>query len=264
MTSSTLDIQRSGPQGAVARVFLNRPEVRNAFNSAVIAELTTAFAALGADDSVRAIVLGGHGKAFCAGGDLDWMQSAIDRPAEFDRTAAEARVIIRSQLSMSKPLVCRLNGHAIGLGATLALCCDAVVAHPGVRIADPHVRVGLVAGDGGALLWPLFMGPVLAKRYLLTGDALGATQAASLGLVSDLVPLEELDATTDALADRLARGATQAIRWTKLTTNQALHQMVLQHLETGVAYEILSNRSDDHREAVAAFRERRDAVFRGS
>ena len=84
------------------------------------------------------VVLTGQGKAFCAGGDLDWMQSAIDRPAEFDQTASEARTIIRSQLDMTKPLICRLNGHAIGLGATLALCCDAVVTHDGVRIADPH------------------------------------------------------------------------------------------------------------------------------
>lgn len=250
-------------RGRILVVRLDRPEQLNAINAQLHTELAQVFTDAEDDRDSDVVILTGNGRAFCAGGDIEWMQSAIDRPSEFERTAAEARVIIRSQLAMSKPLVCRLNGHAIGLGATLALCCDAVVAHPGVRIADPHVRVGLVAGDGGALLWPLFMGPILAKRHLLTGDSLNAERAASLGLISDLVPQDELDIAAFGLAERLAQGATQAIRWTKLTANQALQQLILQHLETGVAYEILSNRSEDHREAVAAFREKRDAVFRG-
>jgi enoyl-CoA hydratase len=251
-------------RGRVLVVRLDRPEQLNAVDAVLHSELARVFTDAENDPDSDVVVLTGNGKAFSAGGDLGWMQSAIDRPQEFARTAAEARTIVRSQLDMTKPLICRLNGHAIGLGASLALCCDAVVAHDGVRIADPHVRVGLVAGDGGALLWPLFMGPVLAKRHLLTGDALSAAHAERLGLVSDLVPLDELDAAAFGLAERLAKGATQAIRWTKITVNQALKSSILQHLETGVAYEILSNATDDHREAVAAFRERRDAVFRGS
>ncbi len=251
-------------RGRVLVVRLNRPEQLNAVDARLHTELSNVFTDAENDADSDVVVLTGNGKAFCAGGDLDWMQSAIDRPAEFDQTAAEARTIIRSQLDMTKPLVCRLNGHAIGLGATLALCCDAVVAHDGVRIADPHVRVGLVAGDGGALVWPLLMGHVRAKRYLLTGDTLNAAQAERMGLISDLVPMDELDATAFGLADRLARGAGKAIRWTKVTANQQLKQLVLPHLETGVAYELLSNISDAHREAVAAFRERRDAVFTGS
>jgi enoyl-CoA hydratase len=250
-------------RGRVLVLHLDRPDQLNAVNARLHAELSRVFtdAELDADSDV--VVLTGRGKAFCAGGDLDWMQSAIDRPAEFEQSAVEARAIIRSQLDMTKPLVCRLNGHAIGLGATLALCCDMVVAHEGVRIADPHVRVGLVAGDGGALLWPLLMGHVRAKRYLLTGDTLNAVQAERMGLISDLVPIETLDEVSYGLAERLARGATKAIRWTKITANQPLRQGILQHLETGVAYEVLSNLSADHREAVAAFRERRDAVFTG-
>ena len=245
-------------------VRLNRPAQLNAVNARLHAELARVFVDAERDPGSDVVVLTGNGKAFCAGGDLDWMQSAIDRPAEFEQTAAEARAIIRSQLDMTKPLVCRLNGHAIGLGATLALCCDAVVAHEGVRIADPHVQVGLVAGDGGALLWPLLMGHVRAKRYLLTGDPLSATQAERLGLISDLVTLDDLDASAYGLAERLSRGATKAIRWTKITVNQPLKQGILQYLETGIGYEILSNATEDHREAVAAFRERREALFRGN
>lgn len=250
-------------RGRVLVLQLNRPEQLNAVNAQLHAELSHVFTDAEQDADSDVVVLTGKGKAFCAGGDLDWMQSAIDRPAEFEQTAVEARAIIRTQLNMTKPLVCRLNGHAIGLGATLALCCDMVVAHDGVRIADPHVRVGLVAGDGGALLWPLLMGHVRAKRYLLTGDTLTAAQAERMGLISDLVPIESLDEVAYGVAERLARGASKAIRWTKVTANQPLKQCIEQYLETGVAYEILSNASEDHREAVAAFRERRDAVFSG-
>ena len=250
-------------RGRVLVIRLDRPVQLNAVDARMHSELARVFTEAEHDRDSEVVVLTGSGKAFCAGGDLEWMQSAIDRPEEFEQTAAEAKAIIRSQLDMSKPLICRLNGHAIGLGATLALCCDAVVAHEAVRIADPHVRVGLVAGDGGALLWPLFMGPVMAKRHLLSGDGLSAVQAERFGLISDLVPREQLDAATFELADRLARGATRAIRWTKITANQALKLAITQHLETGVAYEVLSNATEDHREAVAAFRERREAVFRG-
>jgi enoyl-CoA hydratase len=250
-------------RGRVLVLQLDRPDQLNAVNARLHTELSHVFTDAERDAESDVVVLTGKGKAFCAGGDLDWMQSAIDRPAEFEQTAVEARAIIRSQLDMTKPLVCRLNGHAIGLGATLALCCDMVVAHEGVRIADPHVRVGLVAGDGGALVWPLLMGHVRAKRYLLTGDTLNAAQAERMGLISDLVPIETLDDVAYDLAERLARGATKAIRWTKVTANQPLKQGIEQYLETGVAYEILSNASADHREAVAAFRERRDAVFSG-
>ena len=251
-------------RGRVLVLHLDRPDQLNAVDARLHAELSRVFTDAELDAGSDVVVLTGKGKAFSAGGDLDWMQSAIDRPAEFEQTAVEARAIIRSQLDMTKPLVCRLNGHAIGLGATLALCCDLVVAHEGVRIADPHVRIGLVAGDGGALLWPLLMGHVRAKRYLLTGDTLNAAQAERMGLISDLVPIDTLDDVAYGLAERLARGATKAIRWTKITANQPLRQGILQYLETGVAYEILSNATVDHREAVAAFRERREAIFTGT
>ena len=242
---------------------LNRPEQLNAVNGRLHSELAQVFTDAAQDPDSDIVVLTGNGKAFCAGGDLDWMQSSIDRPAEFEQVAAEAKAIICSQLDLPKPLLCRLNGHAIGLGATLALCCDIVVAHQGVKLGDPHVKVGLVAGDGGALLWPQLMGHVKAMRYLLTGDLLGAAEAERLGLISDVVPLDELDAHAYGLAERLARGATKAIRWTKVAANLELKRLVQNHFEAGAAYEILSNLSTDHREAVAAFKQRRDAVFTG-
>ena len=251
-------------RGRVLVLKLNRPDQLNAINGRLHTELAQVFSDAAADPGSDVVLLTGNGKAFCAGGDLDWMQSSIDRPAEFEAVAAEAKAIIYSQLDLSKPLVCRLNGHAMGLGATLALCCDIVVAHSGVRIADPHVKVGLVAGDGGALVWPQLMGYAKAKRYLLTGDMLSAAEAERLGLLSEVVALDQLDEASYGLAERLACGATKAIRWTKITANLPLKQLVHSHFDAGLAYEILSNMTADHKEAVAAFRERRDAVFTGS
>ena len=243
---------------------LNRPDQLNAINGRLHTELSQVFADAAADPDSDVVVLTGNGRAFCAGGDLDWMQSSIDRPAEFEAVAAEAKAIIFSQLDLPKPLICRLNGHATGLGATLAVCCDIVVAHTGVKIGDPHVKVGLVAGDGGALLWPQLMGYAKAKRYLLTGDLMSAAEAERLGLLSEVVAPEQLDEASYGLAERLSKGATKAIRWTKITANLPLKQLVHSHFDAGVAYEMLSNLTNDHQEAVSAFRERRDAVFTGT
>ena len=250
-------------RGRVLILRLNRPDQLNAINGRLHAELARVFTDAAADAESDIVVLTGTGKAFCAGGDIDWLQSSIDRPAEFEQVAIEAKNIIFSQLDLPKPLICRLNGHATGLGATLAVCCDIIVAHEGVKIGDPHVKVGLVAGDGGALLWPQLMGYARAKKYLLTGDLLTATEAERVGLISDVVPADQLDEASYGLAARLEKGATKAIRWTKITTNLALKQLVHSHFDAGIAYEMASNSTADHREAIAAFRERRDAIFTG-
>ena len=255
-----IEIER---RGRVLMIKLNRPEQLNAINGALHTELSRVFIEANSDSRSDVVVLTGNGVAFCAGGDIDWMQESVDQLDKFEQVATEAKAIMFSQLDLAKPLVCRLNGHATGLGATLALCCDIVVAHPGVKIGDPHVKVGLVAGDGGALLWPLLMGHVKAKRYLLTGDMLTATEAERLGLVSDLVAEADLDTAAYGIAERIAAGATKAIRWTKVTANLPLKALIHSHFDAGVAYEAMSNASSDHREAVAAFREKRRAVFTG-
>jgi enoyl-CoA hydratase len=210
-------------------VKLNRPEQLNAVDAGLHAELARVFGDVQRDPDSDVVVLTGNGRAFCAGGDLAWMQSAIDRPEEFERTAREAKDIVFSQLDLEKPLIARLNGHAIGLGASLALLSDVIVAHEGVKIGDPHVSVGLVAGDGGALIWPQLCGHAKARKY--------------------------------GLAARLAAGATRAIRWTKLTTNLPLRQLFHACFDTGIAYEMPSNATRDHAEAVAAFRDRRPPRF---
>lgn len=247
----------------ILTLMLNRPEQRNAVNARLHHELSRVFTDVQRDPDSDIVVLTGNGSAFCAGGDIDWMQLSVDEPEEFERTAREAKDIVYSQLDLEKPLICKLNGHATGLGASLALLCDIVIASEEARIGDPHVSVGLVAGDGGALIWPQLVGYAKARKYLLTGELMSATEAERIGLITDVVPRAELDAAVDAMAQRLVAGATKAIRWSKVTTNLPLRQLFHSYFDTGVAYECLSNLTADHAEAVKAFRERRKPVFTG-
>lgn len=250
-------------QGRVLTVCLNRPEQRNAVNGRLHHELSLVFTDLQRDEGSDVIVLTGEGSAFCAGGDIEWMQGHVDNPGEFERMAREGKDIVFTQLDLEKPLICKLNGHATGLGASLALLSDIIVAAEEARIGDPHVSVGLVAGDGGALIWPQVVGYAKARKYLFTGELMTATEAERIGLVTEVVPRAQLDAHVDELAQRIAGGATLAIRYTKITTNLPLRALFHAHFDAGLAYECLSNRSADHAEAVRAFRERRKPTFTG-
>lgn len=248
-------------RGRVLTISLNYPEKLNSIDAALHKEISEIFVDVRHDDSCDVVILTGEGRAFCAGGDIEWMQLSIDQPDEFETTAREAKEIVFGQLDLDKPLICRMNGHAVGLGASLALLCDIIIASERAKIGDPHVSVGLVAGDGGALIWPQIIGYAKAKHFLMTGDLMTATEAERLGLITQVVSEDKLDDTVNALADRLANGATKAIRWTKVTANLPLKAIFHSHFDAGIAYEVVSNLSADHKEAVAAFRERRPPKF---
>lgn len=250
-------------RGRVLTITMNRPEALNAVDAALHEDLSSVFEDVRRDRETDVAVLTGAGAAFSAGGDLRWMQEAIDDPENFEKVADEARWIVYSILDCDKPVICRLNGDAIGLGATLALFCDIIIAADTARIGDPHVSVGLVAGDGGTIIWPQLIGYARAKEFLFTGDLIKASDAVRLGLINHAVPADELNARVEAMADRLAGGATKAIRWTKRAVNIPLRQIAHAAMDAAIALESLSNLTGDHQEAVTAFREKRRPRFSG-
>jgi enoyl-CoA hydratase len=250
-------------RGKVLTIIINRPESYNSVNGALHDELATVFSDVADDPDSDVIVLTGAGKSFCAGGDMEWFQSMIDNPRIFERLAPHAKRIVYSLIDLEKPIICRLNGPAAGLGASIALLCDIIIASTKASIGDPHVKMGLVAGDGGAVIWAQLVGYVRAKEYLLTGKMMPAAEMERIGLVNAVVPPEELDARVYDLADELANGARQAIRWTKAAVNIPLRDIANQVMDACMGYETVTNSSKDHQEAVRAFVEKRPAKFVG-
>jgi enoyl-CoA hydratase len=208
------------------------------------------------------VLLTGSGRAFSAGGDFDWFEE-LRELADLEQLRRDAKRLIWDLLDVEIPIVAALNGHAVGLGASIALLCDVILMADSATISDPHVRVGLVAGDGGVAIWPLLLGPARAKQYLLTGDALDAAEAERIGLVNRVVPAAELEAEALAFAERLGAGAPLALRYTKLAVNKWIKDVANVAFDTSTALEIVTFGSRDHREALAALRERRPPDFEG-
>lgn len=249
-------------QGRILTVALSAGSV-NAVDAAMHHELARVFTEAQDDADSDLIVLTGEGKAFCAGGDTTWFKLQIDEPKNFRAIVPEAKRIVSSLLDLEKPIICRLNGAAAGLGATIALLCDVVVAAENAVIGDPHVKVGLVAGDGGALIWPQLIGFARAKEYLMTGEMLTARRAEQIGLINHVVPADQLDAKVAEIAAKIMGNPRWAVRWTKTVANQPLKALSAQLSEAAIAYEILSNMTADRREAVAAFVEKRKPDYSG-
>jgi enoyl-CoA hydratase len=250
--------------GRVLTLTMNRPEKLNAIDAEMHRELASVFYDAADDPDSDIIVLTGAGRAFSSGGDLVWMQDMIDDPRLFDQvTAKEAKRIVFSIIECEKPIIAKLNGHATGLGATIALFCDVIFASDKAKIGDPHVSVGFTAGDGGAVIWPQLIGYARAKEFLMTGELIVAAEAAKMGLINYAVPQEELDEDVDSFAAKLAGGALQAIRTTKMSVNIGLAQLAHSIMDASLGYEALSNRTADHQEAVKAFSEKRSPKFTG-
>src|SRR5271156_3358366 len=220
----------------IATVTLNRPDALNAVTSRMHHELENVWLDLGSDRDVNAILLTGAGRAFCAGADLRGVAELTSGKAKrgrFDRGAIDA--------------------DAIGLGATLALLCDIIVVSEKARFADTHVKIGVVAGDGGAVIWPLLIGPHRAKEFLMRGNFINGAEAGRIGMVNYAVPPEEVMTKALALAQELADGPTWAIRWSKLAVNKWLKEQANLIMDTGLAYEMMTFKTEDHKEAVSAF-----------
>jgi enoyl-CoA hydratase len=212
-------------EGNILRLTLNRPDSLNAVTPKMHAELATIFADVRKDDEAAVVTLTGAGRGFCAGADL---KAPIPDKETAERIFIEGREIILNIIELDKPIITGLNGPAAGLGATLALFADIVIASDRARIGDTHVKVGLAAGDGGAVIWPILVGVNKAKELLMTGEVIDAQEALRIGLVNHVVPHEKLDEAVMEMAKRLASGDTMAIRSTKKAVNQYVKWMMNQ------------------------------------
>jgi enoyl-CoA hydratase/carnithine racemase len=260
MSYTTLETARIGDVLTVTIAHPTSPV--NAVDDALHRDLTALFAALRRERDARAVLLTGRGRAFSAGGDFAWFPE-LQEPARMEALRLDAKQLIWDLVDVEIPIVAALNGPAMGLGASIALLCDVILMADTATIGDPHVKVGIVAGDGGAAIWPLLVGPARAKQYLLTGDPLSAVEAERIGLVNRVVPAADLQREALALATRLAAGAPLAVRYTKLAVNKLVKDALNVAFDTSTALELVTFRSEDHQEALAALRDKRPPNFKG-
>lgn len=252
-----------GVDGAVATVTLNRPDILNRMDDATTEELVAVVERLRRPGEVRALIVASTGSAFSAGGDLGEVLRLIEDYDARMEAWEMGRRLIRGMSDIAVPTVIALQGDVYGLGTSMALSGDIIVASRNVKIGDPHVKVGLVAGDGGTLVWPQSFGMARAKRHLLTGDPLTAEEAFRLGGITDLVETpEEVLPLAQKLAGKIAALPPIAVQYTKRALNHSMQRHGLDHFEFAMALEQYAMTSEDLKEAIAAFKEKRKPTYR--
>ncbi|MBJ19397.1 MAG: enoyl-CoA hydratase/isomerase family protein [bacterium] len=251
--SDCLLIESRGP---IRVVRMNRPEQLNAASPELHRRLSEVWTELAADPEARAVVITGQGKAFSAGGDLDLIKEMGEDFALRRTIMQEAKAIVRGLVDFPLPLVAAVNGPAVGLGCSLVSLSDVVFMSETAFLADPHVTVGLVAGDGGAVTFPLMMSLLKAKEFLLTGDRIPAADALRLGLANRVVKPEDLFDEAFAFAERLAAQPRRAVEGTKRTLNLHLSRALSGILDFAISTESESFDCPDHRTAVEAMTKR--------
>jgi len=250
-------------EGTLCVVTLNDPEHLNTITLEMHHELTRVWPVMSELDGIRCVILTGAGRAFTAGGDVKAMSEGefVEAPGHAMFTAD--RNLIYGFLDVPCPVVAAFNGDCIGLGASLALMSDFSVMADDARIGDPHVRVGLVAGDGGVPIWPLLVGLNKAKEALLLGKLYSADEAKAMGLVGNVCPRDDVVSEAKKLADEIASLPPLAVRWTKLSLNKILRLAVEQSLDASAALEMLTFMSQDHIRATKAFVNKTTPDFEG-
>lgn len=253
----------------IALIVINRPDTRNALSGE---DMFTAFETLvddlNADLSVRASVLTGAGTAFCSGGNVAEMRERsgmfAGSPEEItERYRQGIQRIPRALARLQVPLIAAVNGPAIGAGNDLACMCDLRIASTTARFAESFVKVGIIPGDGGCWLLPRVVGHAMAAEMALTGDTIGADEAQRIGLVSRVVPPDELLSEALRLAGRIAANPPQVLRWTKQLLQQARISSLDEALDAAGRLQGLAHHTADHAEAVTAIFEKRTPVFSG-
>jgi enoyl-CoA hydratase len=242
--------------GPVRTVIVNRPGELNAVNEALHWALANVWRQLAADRQARVVILTGAGRAFCAGGDLGWITSFLDDPAARHESLREGAQIIEEMLRFPLPVIAAVNGPAVGLGCSVALLSDVLLISERAHLADPHVAVGLVAGDGGAAFWPLLTPILRSREFLYTGDRIPAATAVELGLATRAVAPEDLLREARRLADRIAAQPPEAVQGTKRVVNMHLSQALAGAVQAGFAAEARTMESEDHRRRLLAMQER--------
>ncbi|MGI8329427.1 enoyl-CoA hydratase/isomerase family protein [Actinomadura scrupuli] len=246
-----LTVEADGP---VRTLVVNRPAELNAVNAALHRALADVWRQLAADRAAKVVILTGAGRTFSAGGDLDWITSFLDDPVARDESLREGAQIIEEMLRFPLPVIAAVNGAAVGLGCSLAVLCDIVLMSETAHLADPHVSVGLVAGDGGAAFWPLLTPILRSREYLYTGDRIAAATAVELGLATRTTAPEDLLPEARRLAARLAAQPVEALRGTKRVLNMHLSQALSGAMQAGFAAEAVTMRSGEHRDRLLVLR----------
>ena len=253
--------------GGIATITLNRPEAGNAFTIEMLAEWERALRECILDDAIRAVVLTGAGRIFCSGGDVKRMaRNAEAGQGPWDRRKYLTDHVHRIPLTLmelDKPYIVAVNGAATGAGMDMALMGDIRIAAESARFAESYIKVGFVAGDGGAWMLPRLIGQPKALELLWTGDFVSAQEAERIGLVNKVVPDAELMAATRAMAERLANGPTVAIRLMKRMVQQGAGSDFRTALDFAASCVGIVAATEDYREATRAFAERRKPEFKG-
>ena len=255
-------------QGPVVTLTMNEPTRRNPLtgNSAV-ADFLAAIDRIHNDRSVRAVILTGAGTAFSSGGDIKDMERQSSGQVSGMHIRQEYRTGIQrlplALFNLEVPVIAAVNGAAVGAGLDLACMCDIRIASEHAKFAESFVKLGIIPGDGGAWLLPRLVGLSRASEMSFTGDVLGAEQAAAWGLVSRVVPADQLLPVANELAQRIAANPPHAVRLTKRLLREAMHTRLDTLLEMAAAFQAMSHQTEDHREAVSAFLEKRTPIFKG-
>ena len=242
--------------GAVRTVVINRADELNCVNENLHWALANVWRQLAADRAAKVVILTGAGRAFCAGGDLNWITTFLDDPVARDESIREGSQIIEEMLRFPLPVIAAVNGPAVGLGCSVALLCDIMLISEEAYLADPHVAVGLVAGDGGAALWPLLTPIMRSREYLYTGDRISAATAVELGFASRAVAPDDLLDQARRLAARLAAQPPEALQGTKRIVNMYLSQVLGGPMQAGFAAERVTMQTADHRAKLLAFKQK--------
>jgi 2-(1,2-epoxy-1,2-dihydrophenyl)acetyl-CoA isomerase len=250
--------------GNTATLMLNRPEKLNAVNEKMVEELTSALSRIESDSDVRALIITGAGRAFCSGADVgDMAKAAAGAPIDVRRWTQKAHQIILAIANLEKPVVAKVNGIAVGIGCSLALSADLIIASEEAVFSLIFGRIGLIPDGGSLFHLPRLIGLVRAKELIFTSRRVDAREAEKLGLINKAVPTGSLDSEVEALTLKLAEGPTTAFGIAKKIMSKGLNMDLSSVLEAEACGQALAGTTKDAKEGVMAFLEKRKPEFKG-